>query len=737
MEANDKAVKVLLAQFLAAHETGSPVSMSMADAARQALGGIFKAEALLVPTAPLLAPTPPAAWDEYAIKAAEAIASSPIMLGNSSRYRASIHVAIIEAMHWAASNAEPLVAATDSGKLTSAAIMELIDAQYLNGAIRLTWEDNNGQRVLTDVCKRFTDGILQAAGQVAPQATVTDEQIKDTLRDLAQDALDEGWKRALEDRSFPDEKEFIEKLVEAGARLIATPPTSKATEDKDLAYWISIGAGRYYNSFNRSFDASKADTGEISNADLETAIAHFERNDTALFFGSAVATELRAIKSATPSTIKPDHINDAVEMVWHQTEPKERSELEAAWLDREFATGFRSGWNAGVSGNETLLKTMESRIIATIAVIAKHRKIAAPTIKADVHPHNELIQAVDRHLSAAYQAGMDGDEFDMLTPKREIVDLATIKAEPTFNSFEEAWSAVIGALDAAVPDWNKLGSSAQDNAVRIIQELNSPPLPPQGEEQTASSINLDQVTLKNAFFGIKPAAVSLQGGAEGMITMPLKEVLAMQNKFYKQGLDDAREEVPQGGEAKAVAPDERISFEKWAVSVAGLNIERNDDDYVASDSTGDAWDAWQARAFSAAPAAQVLPVVAQDGAWHWVLKDDIDGNKKWVPARRNENHWYSAMFRGLTLSDSDIGPAIVMPVAADPIRQLVELHSGLLEENAELAYTRQTGWMAWLTDKPLAYTVVAPNRKIIANGQGSTPAEACAAAIAAMQGEKA
>lgn len=60
----------------------------------------------------------------------------------------------------------PLIAVSD------AAIMKLIDAQYLNGAIRLTWENNSGERVLTDVCKRFTTGILEAAGQVAPQATV-------------------------------------------------------------------------------------------------------------------------------------------------------------------------------------------------------------------------------------------------------------------------------------------------------------------------------------------------------------------------------------------------------------------------------------------------------------------------------------------------------------------------------------------------------------------------------------
>lgn len=71
--------------------------------------------------------------------------------------------------------------------------------------------------------------------------------------------------------------------------------------------------------------------------------------------------------------------------------------------------------------------------------------------------------------------------------------------------------------------------------------------------------------------------------------------------------------------------------------------------------------------------------------------------------------------------------------ARDHIRALIGRHADLLEQSEytyfELAYTRQTGWMAWITDKPLACTVVNPERKILATGQGDTPDEACRAAL--------
>lgn len=187
------------------------------------------------------------------------------------------------------------------------------------------------------------------AGQVAPQATVeplTDEFIKDTLRDIAQGALNEGWSRALNDRAFPDEKEFIENLVEASAKLIATPPTNKATAPASLVGELESALcnmecegsgfidaahlrGIMYR-YNQTFDVatSKADTGEAIreavNAGLEMAasvveqgqetntetahesLRHVTKRSKGNMMGLAFADAIRALKSATPSTIKAE-----------------------------------------------------------------------------------------------------------------------------------------------------------------------------------------------------------------------------------------------------------------------------------------------------------------------------------------------------------------------------------------------------------------------------------------------
>lgn len=80
--------------------------------------------------------------------------------------------------------------------------------------------------------------------------------------------------------------------------------------------------------------------------------------------------------------------------------------------------------------------------------------------------------------------------------------------------------------------------------------------------------------------------------------------------------------------------------------------------------------------------------------------------------------------------------ASVEDAKPDPIRELIAAHAELLEDNDccyfELARTRYTGWMAWLCANSIDHE---DNRKIIAKGQGSTPDEACAAAIAAMTKE--
>lgn len=73
-----------------------------------------------------------------------------------------------------------------------------------------------------------------------------------------------------------------------------------------------------------------------------------------------------------------------------------------------------------------------------------------------------------------------------------------------------------------------------------------------------------------------------------------------------------------------------------------------------------------------------------------------------------------------------------------PVQALLDMHAELLEANPyayfELAYTRQTGWMAWITDKPFHGPVTNPDRKVLARGQGDTPAEACANAEKTQKG---
>lgn len=67
---------------------------------------------------------------------------------------------------------------------------------------------------------------------------------------------------------------------------------------------------------------------------------------------------------------------------------------------------------------------------------------------------------------------------------------------------------------------------------------------------------------------------------------------------------------------------------------------------------------------------------------------------------------------------------------ADPIRALIGQHAAILAQNEsayfELCYHRTTGWMSWITDKPLCMPpVVNPDRKVLAQGQGDTADEAC------------
>lgn len=78
----------------------------------------------------------------------------------------------------------------------------------------------------------------------------------------------------------------------------------------------------------------------------------------------------------------------------------------------------------------------------------------------------------------------------------------------------------------------------------------------------------------------------------------------------------------------------------------------------------------------------------------------------------------------------------------DAIRALIAQHGKELERNHyayfELAYTRRTGWMVWITDKPAfrESVLVNPDRKVLWQGQGDTPDEACENAAIAAQAKQ-
>lgn len=81
----------------------------------------------------------------------------------------------------------------------------------------------------------------------------------------------------------------------------------------------------------------------------------------------------------------------------------------------------------------------------------------------------------------------------------------------------------------------------------------------------------------------------------------------------------------------------------------------------------------------------------------------------------------------------DIASALPAQDNRDPIRALIAQHAEQLEQNDyayfELAYTRITGWMAWICSNNRDDD---PNRKVLAKGQGDSPEAACEAALAAL-----
>lgn len=125
--------------------------------------------------------------------------------------------------------------------------------------------------------------------------------------------------------------------------------------------------------------------------------------------------------------------------------------------------------------------------------------------------------------------------------------------------------------------------------------------------------------------------------------------------------------------------------------------------------------------------------------WHY--RERVNGQwTEWKPCGKSTVERYkhasdmqfAPVYRGGVPADA--GEA----VAPDSIAALIARHAEELDRNDyayfELAYTRQTGWMAWITDKPLQGPVLNPDRKVLARGQGATPAEACRDALSTVQG---
>lgn len=81
-----------------------------------------------------------------------------------------------------------------------------------------------------------------------------------------------------------------------------------------------------------------------------------------------------------------------------------------------------------------------------------------------------------------------------------------------------------------------------------------------------------------------------------------------------------------------------------------------------------------------------------------------------------------------------VAPPAQAALTDDPIALLIAKHAEELENNEyayfEPAYTRRTEWMAWICSN---HRDDDSNRKVIARGQGSTPQEACDAALTAAQ----
>ncbi len=71
------------------------------------------------------------------------------------------------------------------------------------------------------------------------------------------------------------------------------------------------------------------------------------------------------------------------------------------------------------------------------------------------------------------------------------------------------------------------------------------------------------------------------------------------------------------------------------------------------------------------------------------------------------------------------------------LSKVMAIHTDMLQTNHycyfELAYTRYTDWMVWICSNAREQD---PNRKVLLQGQGPTPEEACADALSRYEQEK-
>lgn len=199
---------------------------------------------------------------------------------------------------------------------------------------------------------------------------------------------------------------------------------------------------------------------------------------------------------------------------------------------------------------------------------------------------------------------------------------------------------------------------------------------------------------------------------------------------------------------------EREAFEAWSKANGcgdDLRYKTSCDEYVNL-MTHSAWQAWKGRA--AVPVVQ--PPEFQEVSWG--VDSTMRPCKGMAVSEYAFREWAKANGIALVapLARQEPKPDSVYPVqpsseaataqpsdaARDVIRDLLARHATLIEEGNEhayfeLAYTRQTGWMAWITDRPArgepGTAEYARSRKVVARGQGDTPDEACADAIFAMQ----